>query len=575
MRKYTNILILIAFFFFVENMNSQVNIPMECATDECSMTNGIFKAPNISTNSSRDKYYDYYNTDLSMWIPQSTNNVKWIKINFIIVQRYANDPQDFSSNGVRSDGTRDEDYLKLLVSRLNELYANLEDPSDNAAVSICGLCNQVKNTKIQFSLEGIHYYVDNNAWGNPNTTYSYNKESEINIYLPNYVSGVSWCSGYSDNNLNQNIYLMLNNFYNIYLAGESYTPFTTLAHELGHAIGLCHTYLGGGCYNSFQDLVNRGGYFDDHFGPYPGRCPEKVITWNYNPYQNNNDSISNNIMSSTVYRGYWSPKQIGAINRNLAFNNCRKYLKNSVHNLNKIVINSDEIWDFDMFLDRDIQIDNLGSIILSKNLQMPEYSTITINSGGEFTINNSIIQNPIEKMWNGIIVKSGGLLTLNTTNISDYNIIVESGATLIIKGALGIIGDHNITIQNGGYICFESGSNVHLTDYNSVIRIYEGSIYGVNPMLNLSTNCAAIPIPTGNGSITDFNQDIYIQNETISSNRYIGGKNIYVGNHVTTTQTSGDVLITNGANVIFDCKTITFDAGYETALGSTIEVKNH
>lgn len=78
----------------------------------------------------------------------------------------------------------------------------------------------------------------------------------------------------------------------------------------------------------------------------------------------------------------------------------------------------------------------------------------------------------------------------------------------------------------------------------------------------------------GDGSIINYSQDLYIQNKTITGNQFFGGKNIYVGNHVTTSQT-GDVLISNGANVIFDCETITFDAGFECASGSSYEVKNH
>lgn len=73
----------------------------------------------------------------------------------------------------------------------------------------------------------------------------------------------------------------------------------------------------------------------------------------------------------------------------------------------------------------------------------------------------------------------------------------------------------------------------------------------------------------------DYSRGVYIQNTTINENRFIRGKNIYVGNHVTTIQPSGDVLINNGANVIFDCNTVTFDPGFECAFGSTYEVKNH
>ena len=73
-----------------------------------------------------------------------------------------------------------------------------------------------------------------------------------------------------------------------------------------------------------------------------------------------------------------------------------------------------------------------------------------------------------------------------------------------------------------------------------------------------------------------FNQDVYIQNETIRSNRYIGGKNIYVGSAVTSAKPQGDVLITNNARVIFEAaENVIFNAGFECALGSTFEVIKH
>lgn len=74
---------------------------------------------------------------------------------------------------------------------------------------------------------------------------------------------------------------------------------------------------------------------------------------------------------------------------------------------------------------------------------------------------------------------------------------------------------------------------------------------------------------------TDYTLDVYTQNEILSTSRYVGGSNIYVGNHVTTNKSQGNVTINNGANVVFDGQTVTFDAGFECVLGSTFEVKKH
>lgn len=73
----------------------------------------------------------------------------------------------------------------------------------------------------------------------------------------------------------------------------------------------------------------------------------------------------------------------------------------------------------------------------------------------------------------------------------------------------------------------------------------------------------------------ELEDDIYIQNLTISSDRYFRGKNIYIGNNVTTNVPQGNVLINNGAKVIFDGKTVVFDKGFECAGGSVSETVKH
>ncbi len=180
-----------------------------------------------------------------------------------------------------------------------------------------------------------------------------------------------------------------------------------------------------------------------------------------------------------------------------------------------------------------------------------------------------------------IIVKEKSSLVLNTNStLSVQNggiITIEAGSTLQIKAGanLNLIGNAKIVIKSGGHICVESGANINLQNYTSLIVLEDGAIYGANPDLFLSPSCSSTITNTGNGAIVDYSQDVYIQNETISTNRYIGGKNIFVGNHVTTTKPYGDVFIQNGADVIFDCKEVTFDAGFECTSGNTYEVRNH
>jgi len=67
---------------------------------------------------------------------------------------------------------------------------------------------------------------------------------------------------------------------------------------------------------------------------------------------------------------------------------------------------------------------------------------------------------------------------------------------------------------------------------------------------------------------------IYLQNETISGNRYIYGNYFYAGENVTTQKPQGPVVIQNGANVIFDAENdVSLEGGFEVLAGGYLEVK--
>jgi hypothetical protein len=238
-----------------------------------------------------------------------------------------------------------------------------------------------------------------------------------------------------------------------------------------------------------------------------------------------------------------------------------------------------------------------GDIVLNEQLNLLQGKTLTLEQN---KTPNQIDKDPVSNYFakttfltcesnsicnlatnSVVLVKEKSSLVLNgssTLSVQNSGIItIESGSTLQIKAGanLNLLGSAKIVIKSGGYICVESGANINLQDYTSLIVLEEGAIYGANPALFSSPSCSSTITKTGNGAIVDYNQDVYIQNEAISTNRYIGGKNIFVGNHVTTTKSFGDVFVNNSANVIFDCKEITFDTGFECTNGSTYEVKNH
>jgi hypothetical protein len=106
------------------------------------------------------------------------------------------------------------------------------------------------------------------------------------------------------------------------------------------------------------------------------------------------------------------------------------------------------------------------------------------------------------------------------------------------------------------YYFAQSNNDIHTSTY-----------YAANFLFTHITNGCVIP--------DELEEDIYIQNLTISSDRYFRGKNIYVGNNVTSTLSQGNVIINNGAKVIFDGKSVIFDKGFECKKGSIYQTTSH
>ena len=115
-------------------------------------------------------YEDYYNSSLTNWIPTSSTPIKTVKVNFIIVQD-DNGNGNFSSSGTGCFGISHEAFLTDVIQRVNNIYSNLDDPSDNGASAICGACNQNKDTKVRFAIQGFHYYRSSAEYGIASTVF--------------------------------------------------------------------------------------------------------------------------------------------------------------------------------------------------------------------------------------------------------------------------------------------------------------------------------------------------------------------------------------------------------------------
>jgi len=148
-----------------------------------------------------------------------------------------------------------------------------------------------------------------------------------------------------------------------------------IAHELGHTLGLYHTYLGGGA-NAQCDVPDE--YLSDIFGlPEPGTCPS-IYTWEPSSWVSPNDRITNNIMSGNKDTEYESPMQAGQMHRSLALKATRKYVSEEVFNP-----------DYPVLLNNNFPLPFLSNWVFDFNIKL--YTDLIIPAGVTLTVKCEIV----------------------------------------------------------------------------------------------------------------------------------------------------------------------------------------
>jgi hypothetical protein len=174
----------------------------------------------------------------------------------------------------------------------------------------------------------------------------------------------------------------------------------------------------------------------------------------------------------------------------------------------------------------------------------------------------------VSEQYGSLEIKDDAVYTLKTGS----TLALRYGSNLLIRGS------GSIEVESGGYICIEPGATITLEDPLSVINLRNGYHAGVNPDVLKGFNCSSNPAGaavSGSGHINaNFNENVFVQKTTITTNRYISGNNVSIGREVDPTQSYGDVLITSGKEVIVDATNdILLDKGFEAALGCTFELR--
>jgi hypothetical protein len=133
--------------------------------------------------------------------------------------------------------------------------------------------------------------------------------------------------------------------------------------------------------------------------------------------------------------------------------------------------------------------------------------------------------------------------------------VSENGTNVTVNTGGGVAKICVMSALNDGY--FQVQPSVSSYTFTNVSEPYYVTITKANyiPFRNSLTN-------------------VYVQNKNLSSTAYLNSQTVSAGYNVDATQTVGNVVIQNGANITFDATgDIILAGGFEVQVGATFEAK--
>ncbi|MFN4233651.1 MAG: M43 family zinc metalloprotease [Bacteroidia bacterium] len=362
--------------------------------------------------------------------------------------------RDSNGNGVFQPSDIPQFYNQIAL--VNEHFNNLLPP----VLSVSPPAPFIPSSRIQFRLTNVYFHDDSDFYFSDEScgsifydTHGINKNTEINIF---YYRGTDinpigvGCGPYPYVNMREHTYL-------------DWASSQLLAHELGHVLGLPHTFSGT-CSNCTDDS------YDDTFYP---DCNRDWLPCGINSIANCNNNpihtgISNNIMGYNTCRKYFSPKQIGRMHYNaIVFSNRRNYLDCNYDNAQSITIsNSHSVWESAKFVRGDIIIQSGSSLSIRCDVYMPPTGKIIVQTGAKLIIDEGRITSSCDNMWQGVMLHGNINQSQQIINgMPVYQGMVEMKNGAIIENAVNGIS----TMRR------DANGNIDWSSFGGIIRASNSS----------------------------------------------------------------------------------------------------
>lgn len=395
-----------------------------------------FNALGMTCTENLPDYNNYYNRYNFYKDNYNEHPTVTIGLNFNIWQK--NDGSGNWTNDASSIAR-----LYQVVEWMNSHYQNNIAPSD----PINGIVDY-PTTKIKFEINQIYFYQNSNLWSSSNSFALNNaafsahpsSKSFLNIHITGgYYMGASGFANIPSHNLSMDHYVVT--FNNEAIPEGDWAFAGHLCHELGHNLGLDHTYNGANCNQSDPDYLS-----DIHnYGP----CPH-AGGWSCDPYSNSN-TCTNNMMGGTNGGFYFSPMQIQRMHRSLALSSIRKYVKcENFPTENYVEISSNQTWDFNIKFYNSIRVKAGNTLTIMCKVVMSPGLNIIVEPGAKLILDGGVISTECNEYWGGIQVYGNSNLTQTAAN--QGTVILKNGATIEYAREAIQVWKYNDWSKTGGII---------------------------------------------------------------------------------------------------------------------------
>ncbi len=391
---------------------------------------------------SSTSYINNYSLQQS-YVPDASTAVKTIKIAFHIWQ-------DAGAGGNWINTPADIAFLNSIETTLNTQFFNANDaPSD----PLPGV-PFISDSKIRVELENIYFYTDGTLHGSAWNHSAMNSKAKIDHpecseYLNIHFAGSSTAVfGLQSVDIDGDYYIATSGGGDGTGQGNGngWAAAQHLSHEIGHALGLCHTWAGSYCTESvspsYLDLLT------DVFAGPPYVLHQSA--WGMDPTDPGN-TATNNMMGSTYQAGYFSPLQMGRMHRELSLDGVRKYATG--HSGTPLEITSNETWDFDTKLYKDLVVKNGATLTIKCLVRFVKEAKVIVEPGGHLIIEGGHLTKALFEDWWGGIYVSGNSNQPQTTAAQGKITIINDGKISYARDAITNIG----VDANGGWIWGTTG----------------------------------------------------------------------------------------------------------------------